>query len=91
MSKHTSVRLDEHFQTFIAAQLREGRYRSANEVVRAGLALLEHQVKLEALRAALIEGEQSGFIEDFTSTPSLRKSFSAKVRTPSLPHKNRSC
>jgi antitoxin ParD1/3/4 len=36
MSKHTSVRLDEHFQTFIAAQLREGRYRSASEVVRAG-------------------------------------------------------
>lgn len=65
MSKHTSVRLDEHFQTFIAAQLREGRYRSANEVVQAGLVLLEHQVRLEALRAALIEGEQSGFPEEF--------------------------
>jgi antitoxin ParD1/3/4 len=50
MSKHTSVRLDEHFQTFIAAQLREGRYRSANAVVLAGLALLEHQVKLDAPR-----------------------------------------
>jgi len=36
MSKHTSVRLGEDFQTFIAAQLREGRYRSANEVVHAG-------------------------------------------------------
>ncbi len=65
MSKHTSVRLGEHFQTFIAVQLREGRYRSANEVVLAGLALLERQVKLEALRAALIEGEQSGFPEEF--------------------------
>ncbi len=65
MSKHTSVRLDEHFQTFIAAQLREGRYRSADEVVRAGLELLERQVKLEALRAALIEGEESGFAEEF--------------------------
>ena len=65
MSKHTSVRLDDHFQTFIAAQLREGRYRSINEVVRAGLELLEHQVRLKALRAALIEGEQSGFTEDF--------------------------
>ena len=65
MSKHTSVRLDEHFQTFIAAQLREGRYRSANAVVLAGLALLEHQVKLETLRAALIEGEESGFAEEF--------------------------
>ncbi len=65
MSKHTSVRLDEHFQTFIAAQLREGRYRSANAVVLAGLALLEHRTRLEALRAALIEGEESGFIDDF--------------------------
>jgi len=65
MSKHTSVRLDEHFQTFIAAQLREGRYRSANAVIVAGLALLEHQTKLAALRAALIEGEESGFVEEF--------------------------
>jgi antitoxin ParD1/3/4 len=60
MSKHTSVRLDEHFQTFITAQLREGRYRSANEVVRAGLTLLEHHSRLDGLRTALIEGEQSG-------------------------------
>ena len=65
MSKHTSVRLDEHFQTFIAAQLREGRYRSANAVILARLALLEHQVKLDALRAALIEGEESSFAEEF--------------------------
>jgi antitoxin ParD1/3/4 len=65
MSKHTSVRLDEHFQTFIERQVREGSYRSASEVVRAGLALLERKVKLEALRAALIEGEESGFAEEF--------------------------
>ena len=65
MSKRTSVRLDEHFQTFIAAQLREGRYRSANAIILAGLALLEHRLKLDALKAALIEGEESGFAEDF--------------------------
>jgi len=65
MSKHTSVRLDEHFQTFIERQVREGPYRSASEVVHAGLALLERQVKLETLRAALIEGEESGFAEAF--------------------------
>jgi antitoxin ParD1/3/4 len=65
MSKHTSVRLDEHFQTFIERQVREGSSRSPSEVVRAGLALLERQVKLEALRAALIEGEESGFAEEF--------------------------
>jgi antitoxin ParD1/3/4 len=73
MSKHTSVRLDEHFQTFIATQLREGRYRSANAVMLAGLALLEHQTRLEALRTALIEGRQSGFIEDFDFDTSIKE------------------
>ncbi|SFI82742.1 type II toxin-antitoxin system ParD family antitoxin [Caulobacter sp. UNC279MFTsu5.1] len=65
MSRPTSVRLDEHFQTFIATLLREGRYRSADQVVHAGRALLEHQTKLEALRTALGKGERSGFIENF--------------------------
>jgi antitoxin ParD1/3/4 len=39
----------------------EGRCSSANDVVRAGLQLLaEQEPKLAALRAALVEGEQSG-------------------------------
>ncbi|CAN5312492.1 type II toxin-antitoxin system ParD family antitoxin [soil metagenome] len=66
MSKNTSVSLSDHFQTFIEGQIRDGRYGSASEVVRAGLRLLEHQeARMAALRAALIEGEESGFIEDF--------------------------
>jgi antitoxin ParD1/3/4 len=61
MSKNTSFSVGGHFTAFIEAQVHEGRYSSASDVVRAGLRLLEEQeTKLAALRAALIEGEQSG-------------------------------
>ena len=61
MARNTSISLGEHFAEFIDARLREGRYGSASEVVRAGLRLLEdHEVKARALREALTEGEKSG-------------------------------
>ena len=64
MPRNTSVTIGSHFETFIAGQLEDGRYGSASEVVRAGLRLLEdHETKVRQLRAALIEGEQSGFVE----------------------------
>ena len=64
MPRNTSVTIGSHFETFIAEQLKEGRYASASEVVRAGLRLLEEQEsRIRQLRAALIEGEESGFVE----------------------------
>jgi antitoxin ParD1/3/4 len=61
MSKNTSFSIGEHFSEFVEEQVREGRYSSASDVVRAALRLLEEQeTRLAALRAALIEGEQSG-------------------------------
>jgi antitoxin ParD1/3/4 len=61
MSKNTSFSLGEHFAAFVEEKIAEGRYASASDVVRAGLRLLEDQeTRLAALRAALIEGEQSG-------------------------------
>ena len=63
MARNTSITLGDHFDGFIARQVGDGRYGSASEVVRAGLRLLEeNEAKLELLREALHDGEQSGFV-----------------------------
>lgn len=59
--KNTSISLDDHFAGFVEQQVAEGRYGSVSEVARTGVRLLEgHEARLAVLRAALIEGEQSG-------------------------------
>lgn len=64
MQKNTSVTLGKHFKKFISQQLKNGRFSSASEVIRAALRLLEErELKLNALRQALQEGEKSGFVD----------------------------
>jgi len=64
MAKNTSMSLGDHFASFIGTQVQTGRYRSASDVVRAGLRLLEeHEAKVKALQDALIAGEQSGALQ----------------------------
>lgn len=61
MGRVTSFSLGEHFSSFVEAQVKEGRYSNASDVMRAALRLLEErEARIGALRAALIEGEESG-------------------------------
>ena len=61
MQKNTSVTLGTHYEKFIAQQVAQGRFGTTSEAIRAGLRLLEErEMRLAALRRALVEGEESG-------------------------------
>ena len=73
MSKNTSITLGTYFDQFIQSILKEGRYKNASEVVRAGLRLLEEEEQKKiALRYAISEGVNSGIVEDFDSNEHLK-------------------
>lgn len=66
MAQNTSVALGNYFEEFVRSIILEGRYKNASEVIRAGLRLLEEREnKVKALRDAIQEGIDSGFVEDF--------------------------
>lgn len=61
MGRNTSFSLDDHYNAFIEGEVASGRYRSASDVVRTALRLLEdRETRLRALRQSLIVGERSG-------------------------------
>ena len=70
MKTNTSVSLGNYFAMFVEERIAQGRYKNASEVIRAGLRLLEEEeraeeAKLQALRAAIQEGLDSGIVENF--------------------------
>jgi antitoxin ParD1/3/4 len=77
-----NVNLTPELDRFVHSRIRAGRYGNASEVVRAGLRSLErdeqeHEAKLAALRAAIDEGDQSGFV-----TGDVFARVMKKVRSP---------
>ncbi|MBB5274622.1 antitoxin ParD1/3/4 [Rhizobium rosettiformans] len=76
MNKPVQVTIAEPYDSFVESQLESGQFKSAQEVVEAGLQLLkEEQARTEWLRKALIEGENSG-----PSVPFDREEFKALLR-----------
>ena len=64
MARNTSITLGDHFDAFIAQQVKTGRYSSASEAIGASLRVVEDsETKLETLRDLLAEGENSGMAE----------------------------
>jgi antitoxin ParD1/3/4 len=58
MARNTSVTPGEHFSAFVDKIIRQGRFESTSEAVRAGLRLLEaEETKLRILRQTLAGGE----------------------------------
>ena len=61
----SSYVIGDHFEAFIKAQIEQGRYATASEVVRDGLRALEDRAnlraaKLDALRNEIRHGANSG-------------------------------
>lgn len=66
MAKNTSIALGSHFDQFVQETIKEGRYKNASEVIRAGLRLLEEEEqRFHALSKAIEEGIESGIALDF--------------------------
>lgn len=60
-----SYTISEHFEAMVEGLVESGRYKTADDVVQAGLRLVEaceqeREAKLAALKAAIQEGYDSG-------------------------------
>ena len=65
----TSYSIGKHFESLIESLIESGRYSTASEVMRDGLRMIEEreqrrQAKLEALRAEIQKGFDSGPAEE---------------------------
>ncbi len=81
MGRNTSISLGDHFENFVDSKVSAGRFKNASEVIRAGLRLLEEEeTKIIALRKAIDEGFESGFVKNFDPAKHLTKLKSIKKK-----------
>lgn len=81
MGHNTSISLGEHFEKFVQFRIKEGRYKNASEVIRAGLRLLEQEEqKFYILKSAIEDGINSGVAHDFDQEEFLKEVKSQKSK-----------
>jgi antitoxin ParD1/3/4 len=70
----TSFALGDHYRAFAKRKVREGRFASNSEVMRAAMRLLEeHEARLDQLKKAIQAGLDSGPSEPFDLQEFLRE------------------
>ena len=83
MARNTSVILGEHFDEFIKAEIKSGRYGSTSEIIRSGLRMLEDEKrKIESINKGLVVGEESGKPRKFNNEKfkvAMRNKFATNV------------
>ena len=84
------ISLTPELEALVRRKLESGLYGDASEVVREALRLLSardelDRLKLERLRAALVAGERSGLVEDF-SIDELMAELDEEARSEALGH-----
>ncbi len=69
MAKQATVNLNHMLEAFVSESLANGQYESESQMLEAGLTMLQSQnEKLDILRAAIQEGEESGEPREFDNT-----------------------
>lgn len=67
MGEIISIKVDEELTAFVRKQVDDGRYASESEVIEEALRLLKEseEDEIDAIRAAIDEGEASGEPQPF--------------------------
>ena len=62
------INITDNQQAMMVSMIRDGYAESIEEAVERSISAMEkqHEEKIEAIRAALVEGEESGIIKDFS-------------------------
>jgi antitoxin ParD1/3/4 len=84
------INLPPKLEELVRRKVESGEYRDESDVVGAALRQMAasdaaYETKLERLRQALVSGEQSGFVEDF-SMDRLIEEIEEEERREALAH-----